>query len=78
LQELQELLMITLIEELVKMETSKLRIDGGYYEEDGVIFSSCESRTLKPSAWILQWFWMTLMKTTKLNESILFEISKTK
>jgi len=52
--------MIILIEELVKMESSKLWIDGSYYREGGVIFSSCESSTLKPSAWILQWFWVTL------------------
>jgi len=59
-QELQESWMIILIEELVKMESSKLWIDGSYYREGGVIFSSCESSTLKPSAWILQWFWVTL------------------
>jgi len=52
--------MIILIEELVKMESSKLWIDGSYYGEGGVIFSSCESSALKPSAWILQLFCMTL------------------
>jgi hypothetical protein len=52
--------MIILIEELVKMESSKLWIDGSYYGEGGVIFSSSENSTLKASAWILQWFWMTL------------------
>jgi hypothetical protein len=52
--------MIILIEELVKMESSKLWIDGSYYGEGGVMFSSCESSALKPSARILQWSWMTL------------------
>jgi hypothetical protein len=59
-QELQESWMIILIEELVKMESSKLWIDGSYYGEGGVIFSSYKSSALKPSAWILEWFWMTL------------------
>jgi hypothetical protein len=45
-QELQELLMTILIEELGKMEISKLWIVGSYYQEDGVMFSSCESSIL--------------------------------